>query len=84
MGELSDPFTAMAERIAINKDQQFGGALVIVPPGEDVKPVELLMLDNSGNASLFLGTAMTMIQMALQIIADEEAKGSGFGGLGRR
>lgn len=71
MPELSEPFTKMAERIALNTEQGFGGAVVIVPPGDDPKPIELLILNNTGDPALFLATAQTLIGMALQDLSDQ-------------
>jgi hypothetical protein len=60
----AEPFTKMAERITHNADATFGGAVVIVPPG-DGKPVELLMLDAQGDEGQFWATILTRIQVAI-------------------
>jgi hypothetical protein len=57
-------FAAMAQRIDHNAQDVFGGACVIVPPGEG-KPIELLMLDAQGDAGQFWATILTRIQMAM-------------------
>ena len=54
----------MAERIKHNADSTFGGAVVIVPPGDNAKPIELLMLDAQGDEGQFWATILTRIQMA--------------------
>lgn len=72
MSELAQPFIEMAERIKLNAEQSFGGAFVILPPGEEAKPIELLMLNETKNAALFLSTLQTMVGMALQDIEDRE------------
>lgn len=82
MSDLSQAFTDMAARIDLNAKEDFGGALVVIPPGEDAKPLTLLMLDNAGNQSAFLGTCLTMIQMAIQTIEDNQRAGP-FGGMMR-
>ena len=65
MSELSDPFTAMAAQIDLNASEEFGGASVIMMPGEDVKPIRLLVLNGGDNPAVFLSTLQTMIQMAM-------------------
>jgi hypothetical protein len=54
----------MATQISHNNDSTFGGAVVIVPPG-DGKPVELLMLDAQGDEGQFWATILTRIQVAI-------------------
>lgn len=78
MSDLSDPFTKMAGRIDLNAEQGFGGAVIIVPPGEDAQPIELLILNNSGDPGLFLATVQTMIGIRLQEL-DDKAKHNPFG-----
>lgn len=83
MSDLSDPFTQMAERIMLNSEQGFGGAFVIVPPGEEPKPRVLLMLDNAENPAMFWAALQTTAQMALQEIQNEEQQSGGFMGMRR-
>ena len=80
MSELSSPFLDMAARIDLNAEQGFGGAFVIVPPGEEAKPRVLLMLDNAENPAMFWAALQTTAQIALQELANEEQR-AGFGGL---
>jgi hypothetical protein len=58
------PFQVMAGRITHNADATFGGAVVIIPPG-DGKPIELLMLDAQGDEGQFWATILTRIQVAI-------------------
>jgi hypothetical protein len=80
LSDLSAPFTDMAARIDLNAEQGFGGAFVIVPPGEEAKPRVLLMLDNAENPAMFWSALQTTCQLALQELANEEQRASG--GLG--
>lgn len=82
MSELSDPFTAMAAQIDLNASEEFGGASVIMMPGEDVKPIRLLVLNGGDNPAVFLSTLQTMIQMAIQDLEDR-TKPDPFGGMRR-
>ena len=80
---LSRPFTDMAARIDLNVEQGFGGAFVIVPPGEEAKPRVMLMLDNANNSAMFWSSLQTVCGIALEEIRREEEASSGFGGLRR-
>lgn len=85
MSDLSQPFTDMAARIDLNAEQGFGGAFVIVPPGEEPKPRVLLMLDNAGNPAMFWAALQTTAQIALQDLQNEDQQqAGGFGMMGRR
>ena len=83
MSDRSDPFTEMAARIDLNAEEGFGGAFVIVPPGEEPKPRVLLMLNNSEDPAMFWASLQTTCQLALQELAAEEERGAGFGGMRR-
>ena len=58
-----EPFTRMAERIKQNVEAPFGGAVVLVSPSG--KPMELLMLDSSGDEGQFYATILTRLQTAI-------------------
>jgi hypothetical protein len=81
--DLSQPFTDMAERISLNADQGFGGAFVIMPPGEEPKPRVMLMLDNAENPAMFWASLQTVCGLALQEIQKAEEQSNGFGGMRR-
>jgi hypothetical protein len=82
MSDLSQPFTDMAARIDLNAEQGFGGAFVIMPPGEEEKPRVMLMLDNAQSPAMFWATLQATCTIALQEINAAEQQ-SGFLG-GRR
>ena len=73
-----EQFTRMADRIKHNADATFGGACVIVPPG-DGKPIELLLLDATGDEAQFYATIMTRLQMAVSEIEARKRQGLAFG-----
>ena len=73
-----EPFTKMAERIKHNADATFGGACVIIPPG-DGKPVELLLLDAAGDEGQFWATILTRIQVAIAESEQKKRQSMGFG-----
>lgn len=51
--EIADRFRAMADRIELNVGQPFGGAILVIPPGDDPSIIELLKLDPMPDASSF-------------------------------
>ena len=73
-------FLVMADQIERNAASVFGGAAVIVCPGGAIPPIELLMLDASGDPAQFLGTLLTRIQTTLKDM-DEQARMTGMGRL---
>ena len=74
-----EPFTQMAERIAHNADAKFGGACVIVPPG-DGKLVELLMFaEGTGTEAQFWTTIISLAQSAISEIDQKRQAARGFG-----
>ena len=83
VSDLSAPFTEMAARIELNAEQGFGGAFVIVPPGDEVKPRVLLMLDNAQSQAMFWSTLQTTCELALRELADQEQQAGAFGGMRR-
>ena len=78
MTDNSQSFTKMAERIQHNTDSTFGGAVVIIPPGQNGEPIELLMLDAQGDPAQFWSTILTRIQMQMSKLQDAERVAQGF------
>jgi hypothetical protein len=76
--DTSEPFTKMAERVKHNADSTFGGAVVMVPPG-DSKPIELLMLDAGADEGQFWATVLTRIQTAMAETDAKKRLGSSYG-----
>jgi len=73
-----EPFSNMATRIANNAAEPFGGACVIVPPG-DSEPIELLVLDASSDPdpAQFLALLKTRIDLAIITMERNLAAGGG-------
>jgi hypothetical protein len=65
-----EPFSNMATRIANNAAEPFGGACVIVPPGE-VEPIELLILDVTADPDPAQFLALVKSRIDFAIIAME-------------
>lgn len=64
------PFSDMAERIIGNQAHGFGGAVVIVPPGEG-RRIEILILDPRQDAAMFWGNIQAVASLE---IADLEER----------
>ena len=58
--QLASTFERMAATIRLNKDNNFGGAFVLVPPPGFGEPVESIVL-NSDNAKLQFWANLKMI-----------------------
>jgi hypothetical protein len=70
--KIAEHFRLMAERIERNP-QEFGGAVVIVPPGGG-EPIEFLLIDTKGDVGQFYGAVTTKIQMVLETLKDQQSK----------
>jgi hypothetical protein len=70
----AQPFRRMAERIDLNLDTEFAGALVIVPP-QGGKPIEFLAINPDQDPAAFWGTAQAFVQRAMQQIEDQRTQG---------
>lgn len=64
------PFVAMAERINLNADQSFAGAVCIVPPNGE-PPVEILLL-TAPDPAMFWSLIKTKAEVAIQELAAKE------------
>lgn len=75
--KISERFRAMADRIERNPSE-FGGAVVIVPPGGG-EPIEFLLIDAKGDAGQFYGAVTTKIQVVLEELkAHQQGQGAYF------
>lgn len=80
MSDRAAFFTAMAEEIARNGENGFGGAFVLVPPeGSDAKTA--LFLGNSCDISMFWGTLEALVRKELGMLGAAEAQANMFGNL---
>lgn len=77
--KTSAPFSEMARSIEHNAGQGFGGAVVIVPPAGGGEPIELLMLDSSGDVAQFFSTVQSRIAIRLQLLDDKQRIAGGVG-----
>ena len=75
VAKRADMFKAMAERIERNSDAKFGGAFVLLPPG-DGEPFSSLMLDQE-EAAIFWSALQTIANMAVQTL-DNATRQQGF------
>jgi len=66
----SEPFTAMAEKI--ERNPEFGGAVVIVPPGQE-EAMTWLIVDEKGDTLRFWLKLKTDIDATIQRL-DERAR----------
>ena len=66
----ADKFLDMGRKIAHNATNGFGGAVVAFPPGGE--PIELMMLNNSGDEVLFWGTLKSLVEIRLREIAEQQ------------
>lgn len=82
-GRLSEPFAAMAKLIADNGNASFGGAVVVVPPG-DGAVIKTLMLNEAGprNEAAFWSLLKMQIEVVLADIEQRERQAAA--GFGRR
>lgn len=62
----------MADHLDRNKEANFGGCAVIVPPST-TETIEVLILDSNGDAAQFIATILTRIQN-IQIEMAAQAK----------
>ena len=72
-------FTAMAERIRLNAEQSFGGAILIAPPRNGGEAIEVLILDTGQSPALFWSTVKTKAEMALSELESQSRNQSAFG-----
>lgn len=74
--KAAESFLQMSERIKHNRDQPFGGAVVIYPPDGD--PIEFLLLDGSADVVQFWATAKKRIENALEDLESRARGQQGF------
>lgn len=74
----SEPFDRMARAIEHNKAAGFGGAAVIVIPGQPEQIIEMLILDPRQNVAQFIGAVATRIQMIQNELEQKQRMLQGF------
>jgi len=70
--DRSDPFCRMTASLILNKDGNFGGALVIVPPVGGGDPIETLILDNNQSPAQFWATIETKAVIRKNELIEQE------------
>ena len=76
--EIADKFRDMALLIEANDSASFGGAFVMVPPG-DREPVQLLILDTRQSPFQFYANIETMAKASMVTLAEEEIHRKAYG-----
>jgi hypothetical protein len=66
-------FEAMAAQIRLNKDAKFGGAFLVIPPGDN-EPFQSLMLGQDEQA-VFWSTIKTLAQIGLDAAEKQNRQG---------
>lgn len=69
-------FEDMARQIRLNRDAKFGGAFLVIPPGE-AEPFSSLML-NQDEAAIFWGAVKSLGEVALGALVMAQRQ-QGFG-----
>jgi hypothetical protein len=69
-------FRVMAERIDRNPSEEFGGAVLIVPPAGG-EAIEILLIDPKKDLAAFWGTVQAKVQVAVAEM--QERQNSAFG-----
>lgn len=77
MGKFSDFFIKMAARIDLNSEEDFCGAICIVPP--EGAPIISLVLDSNKDLSVFWGFVKARADMALADIESQNQQNMGYG-----
>lgn len=68
-------FEEVAARIRLNRDAKFGGAFLVIPPG-DGEPFSLLLL-NQEEAPIFWGALKGLVQVA-EMLLEKAQRQAGF------
>jgi len=69
-------FEAIAVQIRLNRDAKFGGAFLVIPPG-DAEPFSSLML-NQDEAAIFWGAIKSLGEVALGTLEAANRQQQGF------
>lgn len=77
MSEVGDLFRAMAERIERNPENEFAGAILIVPPidpgsGKKLEPIEYLAIAPKADLANFWATAMGKCDIAKALFDQQQ------------
>lgn len=78
MSDQASLFRNMAAKIELNSNEAFGGAFVVVPPGEG-DPFSSLILDSDADPASFWGVLKAKCDIALSKLDMAERQKKGFG-----
>ena len=76
-------FAEMAKQIELNKENAFGGAIVVVPADNAGDPIQLLSLDSSPDPATFWSMLQTKCAIQLEQLQDAARKNAAFMPRGR-
>jgi hypothetical protein len=69
---LAATFDQMAAQIRLNRDANFGGAFVIVPPVGVGSPVDGLILNSSNAAMMYWMTLKTLVDDTINFLKEQQ------------
>lgn len=71
-------FEDMAARIRAQREGEFAGAVLIVPPGDDAEPMDFLGIETRPSAAHFWNATKARIDIAHAEFAERERNGDPF------
>jgi hypothetical protein len=80
VSDRSDRFRKMAESIDLNEGKPFGGAVVIIPPG-DGPAIEILNIDSREDGLQFYSNIKTLADIEYNNLLKREQEKRVFGGM---
>ena len=70
---IAQRFEAMAAQIRLNKDGNFGGAFLLIPPHLTGTPIETLLRSNQ-NPGLFWSSIKALVDAQVKELQDRQAR----------
>jgi hypothetical protein len=80
VNDRSERFRKMAESIDLNEGKPFGGAVVIIPPG-DGPAIEILTMDSREDGLQFYSNIKTLADIEYNNLLKREQEKRVFGGM---
>lgn len=82
MTDAADRLEAMAARIRANKDDEFAGCVVVIPPqadeqrqgGDSGDAIEILLIDPARDAVNFWSTAKAKLELTYQAFLNQHQR----------
>ena len=66
-------FRTMADRIAANGEAEFGGAFLVIPPGE-YPPIDGMMVATNPSPVVFWSSVQGQVDVAVQVLTEQTAQ----------